>query len=645
MKLLLSGRWPQLKPLPVFKFETDAYRASIEFDKTRGEWVCRKTSFPSNQVQELRGGLTEITKSLPLGRAAVLAESVAPGHCEPELDKDASRRHQAILEWRENYENGAFYSGLQVSLPESQRSEIDEILRLTLTARQLQFTPKNIASVFDALSKAGGRLATLIEMAQRNKLAQVADISAKSEPSSMDAEPLVPAESLIPVTLESVPEDLVSAVVWEQAPPSSPDPIAAAASLAPKIVTLEIPVTIPPSLVERPQERVRHHTSVTDIRPEVRKRKVESSANRTENLPSRQHALEISGSHVAAFAFVVLLAVISLPIGLTLGRGPLGQWLQDTRKSILAEDAAAPALPDRVSETASQTSTPLPLELEEPHPESLPSPSLVASDDYSGANKLDDVSPSERKSTQSTPDSESFLKVPSTASHPPATSESKASANPEAGPGRNRSAGPIAPDLPPPARSNPAYSPKAVGSINGTPRNLTPRGVAPWTGLSLRRSPPSAILVTVPAHGSKPFRVTFPEKPFAASASFAMTSELSVLVPPQPGPAAAHKHARLQAGELLYFVWPHYPRPGDRYASAETIKVRTTIGPLGQVTDIKLISGSASLLPATMVAIRHWRYRPTLLNKKPIQVQQDVTIEFRPPQYLSEVRTQHPSHN
>jgi len=151
--------------------------------------------------------------------------------------------------------------------------------------------------------------------------------------------------------------------------------------------------------------------------------------------------------------------------------------------------------------------------------------------------------------------------------------------------------------------------------------------------------------VTVPAHGSKPFRVTFPEKPFAASASFAMTSELSVLVPPQPGPAAAHKHARLQAGELLYFVWPHYPRPGDRYASAETIKVRTTIGPLGQVTDIKLISGSASLLPATMGAIRHWRYTPTLLNKKPVQVQQDVTIEFRPPQYLSEVRTQHPSHN
>jgi hypothetical protein len=163
-------------------------------------------------------------------------------------------------------------------------------------------------------------------------------------------------------------------------------------------------------------------------------------------------------------------------------------------------------------------------------------------------------------------------------------------------------------------------------------------------GAAPHPSPPSAILVTAPAYGSKPFRVTFPEKPIAASSSIAMTSELSVLVSPEPGPAVAHKPTRLQAGELVFFVWPHYPRPGDGHGSAETVKVRTTIGQLGQVLDIKLMSGSISLLPATMRAVRLWRYRPTLLNKRPVQVQQDITIEFRPPQYLSQVRTQQPSH-
>src|SRR6266849_2670538 len=172
MKLILAGTWPPLKPLPVFKYETDEYRASIDFDKTRGEWVCRKTSFPSNKVQELRGGLTEITMALPHGQAEVLAECAVTEQQEQELEKEANRRLQAILEWRENSENGALYSGLQDFLSESQQDEIYDSIRLTLTARQLQFNPKNVAFVFDALSKAGGKLATLIEIAQRNKTEQ-----------------------------------------------------------------------------------------------------------------------------------------------------------------------------------------------------------------------------------------------------------------------------------------------------------------------------------------------------------------------------------------------------------------------------------------------------------------------------------------
>jgi TonB family protein len=105
----------------------------------------------------------------------------------------------------------------------------------------------------------------------------------------------------------------------------------------------------------------------------------------------------------------------------------------------------------------------------------------------------------------------------------------------------------------------------------------------------------------------------------------------------------AHKYARLQAGELVSFVWPRYPRPGDRYGSSETVKVRTTIGELGQVLDVKHVSGSISFLPAAMSAIRLWQYKPTLLNGRPVHAQQDITIEFRPPEHLPRVPT--PSHN
>jgi hypothetical protein len=746
MKLLLAGRWPPLKPLPVFKYETDEYRASIDFDKTRGEWICHKTSLPSNRVQELRGGLTEITMALPPGQAEAFAECAAADQQEQELEKDASRRLQAILEWRENYENGAFYSGLQDYLSKSQQDEIDDSIRLTLTARQLQCNPKNVAYVFDALRKAGGKLATLIEIAQRNKTQQGADLPAKAEAAARDAEhhvsgeaihptrdrrlqmraspascahielggtdggivlnisetgmavavadPLVgddclscirfqlpssgqsieisaqivwlaeskksagirfvdlseearnhisnwiasekpapefesltpePIESLIPATLESFPEEPMRSVFREQDQPSATELIAHTASEASKIVTPEIRDASPRSFVGHLQDKVHRHTRVAGFARQVRIDKVESSAARIEHSPSNFYVLRISGLQVAGLVF--LFAVISLAVGLTMGRDPLGKHLRDTQKSMLPLDAASPALRNRPGETTSRTSAP------------PAANTFIDSADSSGGNKLDQPKPSEKKSEESTRDSESFAKVPSTDSNSTSTIESNPFANPEASPERSDSTGLIARNAPPRAVPQPAYSPKAVGPILGAPRNSAARRVTPATAAA---SHPSAILVRGPGDGSKPFRLTLPEKPIAASSSFAMTSQLSVFIAPEPGSRVTHKPARLQPGELVSFVWPRYPRPGDRY---ETVKVRTTIGTLGQVLDIKLVSGPISLLPAATSAIRLWHYKPTLVNNRPVQAQQEVTIEFLPPQYLSHVTAQHPSHN
>jgi Gram-negative bacterial TonB protein C-terminal len=633
MKMLLAGGWPPLKPLPVFKYETDAYRVSIDFDKLRGEWVCRKTSLPSYRAQELRGGLREIIRALPNAQAEVFADSAGAKQQERELDKDVSRRLQAILEWKANCENGVLYSGLRNYLSESQQQEIDEILRLTLTARQLQFSAKNVSYVFDALSKAGGKLATLMEIAQRNKMAQQADAPAKAETATPVAECDLPVASVIPSTSESSPEAPVERVFPEQVQPASPEWIEVTASQAPEIVTREILDANPPSFVEDIREEVQPEPPVSALEPQVRTRKVASSADHVQNSRSRPYVLEISGFHVAAFALVFLFAVIGLTGGLTAGRGPLGQWLQDIRNSFLTEDAKSSALPDRPAEATSGTSNPPPVN------------TFHDSANTSGANNPEDAAPAEERPRESARDSESVAKAPSTNSNYSPAIESKPSIDPETSSGRNRTAGLFARNTPSPASPNSANSSKALGPINAAPGNPAPPRAAPSTVAPALRSAPSAILVTAPAYGSKPFRVTFPEKSIAATSSLAMTSVLSVLVPPLRGHAVAHRPARLQAGELVSFVWPRYPLPGARYASAETLKVRATIGPLGQVLGIKLVSGSTSLLPATTNAIRQWRYRPTLLNKRPIQVQQDVTIEFHPPQYLSQVRTQHPSHN
>ena len=755
MKLLLAGRWPALKPLPVFKYETVEYRASIDFDKTRGEWVCHKTSLPSNKVQELRGGLTEITMALPHGRAEVFAESAAAEHLEQELEKDASRRLQAMLEWKENYENGVLYSSLQNYLSESHQDEIEDSIRLTLTARQLQFNPKNVAYVFDALSKAGGKVATLMETAQRNKREPVADVPAKAEAAEPDtkgdlpieaiqptrdrrlqartapascthvqldqtnggtvlnisetgmavvtADPLVlddclphirfqipsssqsievsaqivwlaeskksagirfvdladearnqisnwiasertagkfeeltpaPVQSFLPATLEGSPEEPMESAFPEQDyKHCSPEPDAHTASQASMIVTPKFLDASPPSSAEDLQERMHHHAPVAGFGPHVRTGKAAPSKDRIESASSRLYVLEISRFQVAAVLF--LFAVVSVAVGLTVARGPLGKRLPDAHESTLAVDAASPALLSRPIETTSRTSAPL-------AENTLVAPVVNPPAQATAESRSESLSaPSLNVRPQ-----DSSIRVgpvePSSAATPRPVTEFD---NPKSSSERKSSTGLVAPDVPSPANPQPAHASKAVGPISDAPANFAPRRITPATHAAPRLSWPSTILVTGPGNGSKPFRLTLPEKPIAASSSFAMTSQLSVLIAPDPGPAVAHKPARLQAGELVSFVWPRYPRPGDRYGSSETVKVRTTIGNLGQVLDVKLVSGSTSLLPAAMSAIRQWRYRPTLLNKRPVQVQQDVTIEFLPPQYLSRVTTQHPSHN
>jgi hypothetical protein len=182
----------------------------------------------------------------------------------------------------------------------------------------------------------------------------------------------------------------------------------------------------------------------------------------------------------------------------------------------------------------------------------------------------------------------------------------------------------------PPANSEPVHPAVAAGPKAAAPESPAPLTAKPATP-ALPNQPPSAYLVTVPSTGSKPLKQVFPQKQIAFSSSLTIVTQLSVLISPEPGPAVAHQPARLQAGDLVSYVAPRQPRPADGYKSTETVKVRATIGPQGQVMDVRPVSGPIFLLSSATSAIRQWRYKPTLLNERPVQAQQDVTMEFRLP--------------
>jgi hypothetical protein len=421
MKSILAGAWPPLKPLPVFKYETVDYRATIDFDRRRGEWVCRKTSLPSNKVQELRGGLREITMELPHGEAEIFTED--PEQQEQESEKDTNRRLQAIHEWRENYKSGALYFELRDYLSESQRTEIGDSLRLSLTARQLQFSAKNVGHVFDALSTAGGRFATLIEFAKRSKAKQGTAPKAQGKEAVLKAERAMDqdSQSLGSSSHEfgSVPnswlvgdEDAVDRcsdedefptvsitnVLPERDQASWTERIALdTASQQSEIETSEIVETNSSSVIEHAYQE--EHYSPALIGSVGQVRTSQSPADGIEDAPARSPALEISAFQVAIFGILFLFAVLAFTVGLTVGRGPLGSRFREVPKSMLAGDTKPPAQPDQAGESTSPAPTP-----------------VTNSNDSAGTHSLGDAKSAEEKSKD--PDS-----VP--------TTESKASAKPE----------------------------------------------------------------------------------------------------------------------------------------------------------------------------------------------------------------------
>jgi hypothetical protein len=615
MNCILSGSWPPLKPLPVFKYETVEYRATIDFDKLRGEWVCRKTSFPSNTVQELRGGLREITLALPHAETEPLLECTE--QAEQEQEQDKHRRLQSLHDWRDNFESGKHFFALRNYLSENQRAEIDDSLRMSLTARQLQFNSKNIARVFDALSTAGGRFATLIEFAKRNM--------AKPETSPMEAGEAAPeveheihdhnpsletsapifgqvhtsdipfvqnqeykeAEDLS-VDASEVPAVSIKSVWLEQDPPSLAEWTARTAPKPFDFETSETRDADSVSLVEKPDQED-HAASLPDFAAEIRMG--ESSGDRSEGSSPRLSALEISVSRVA-FAFLFLFAVAVLSVGFIIGFGPLGARLMEASKSILDFSATSPTESGQTRESASSTSL----------------PTEKSFDKSPSTKKLGAITTSEDESRETAGGSIPLEKSLAKDAHSSRIVESK-------------------PYIEPEVRSDPTGAGGLVGRNEPAPNN-TARAAAP------RSAKPSVILVNIPARGNEAFRVSFPERAIAATSSFAMMSQLSVLVSPQPRSPFVHRPARLEAGELVSFVWPHFPRAGDRFGTANLIKVRVTIGQFGQVRKVDFLSGSPSFLTATARAILKWHYSPTLLDKKPVQVQQDVTIEFRPGRIL-----------
>jgi len=111
--------------------------------------------------------------------------------------------------------------------------------------------------------------------------------------------------------------------------------------------------------------------------------------------------------------------------------------------------------------------------------------------------------------------------------------------------------------------------------------------------------------------------------------SVSASSYPSIRVPPELRSGATSSAESLQIGESVSRTDPTYPEEAERQHIDGTIKLRAFVGKDGTVENVEVMSGPPLLASAAVSAVRHWRYKPTLLGDHPIEVAQDITIVFR----------------
>jgi TonB family protein len=106
--------------------------------------------------------------------------------------------------------------------------------------------------------------------------------------------------------------------------------------------------------------------------------------------------------------------------------------------------------------------------------------------------------------------------------------------------------------------------------------------------------------------------------------------------PPPPPPAAAPKQPpkRIAKGgdvEMAYLISkvpPVYPKAAIDARVQGTVRLHTVIDTDGTVIEATYISGPAMLVQASIDAVKQWRFKPTLLQGVPIQVECVFEVNF-----------------
>jgi protein TonB len=84
-------------------------------------------------------------------------------------------------------------------------------------------------------------------------------------------------------------------------------------------------------------------------------------------------------------------------------------------------------------------------------------------------------------------------------------------------------------------------------------------------------------------------------------------------------------------GLLIKSVPPVYPALARQMRVQGSVELLANIGKDGSITKVSAISGDGVLARAAIDAVKQWKYKPYYLDDQPVEIQTQITVNFKLP--------------
>jgi protein TonB len=98
--------------------------------------------------------------------------------------------------------------------------------------------------------------------------------------------------------------------------------------------------------------------------------------------------------------------------------------------------------------------------------------------------------------------------------------------------------------------------------------------------------------------------------------------------PPKAAPSRIRVGGNVEAASLVNKITPIYPPIAKTAHVSGTVVLHAIISKDGSIQELQYISGPPLLMKAAMDAVKEWRYKPTMLNGDPVEVDTTIDVVF-----------------